>query len=269
MTRALRRGIIAAAVVALTMAAVAPAAHAGEVEDANARRLLVLSLPGVSYADLDLDQLPHIKGLLDDSAIANLSVRGVLRKPTLGDGYVTIGAGARARGRVDEGQCLNAHEVFEGGSAGDALARRAGIPPESIESTAVVCLAAPAIADRNDDGLFGAEAGLLGDELERAGFNRAVIGNADRATPVDPSGLHRAAGSRLPITTASSRAGRLPPSWSRSTRPRPTAYTRPARSLSSSSRRTGTTRASSSSKRATSSGSTATARSSPTTQSSH
>jgi hypothetical protein len=195
--RAVRRGIVAAAVVAMTLMAVAPAAHAGEVEDAHARRLLVLSLPGVSYADLDLDQLPNIKGLLDDSAIANLSARGVLRQPTLGDAYVTIGAGARARGRIDEGQCLNANEVFEGGSAGDALARRAGIAPDSIEPTAVVCLAAPAIADRNDGGLFGAEAGLLGDELEQAGFGRAVIGNADHATPIDPSGLHRSVGLAL------------------------------------------------------------------------
>ena len=58
--------------------------------------MLVVSLPMVTWADLPLDRMPNLRALLDRSIVAGLSVRGVHRKPTLGDAYVTISAGTRA-----------------------------------------------------------------------------------------------------------------------------------------------------------------------------
>src|SRR5207245_2623775 len=40
--------------------------------------------------------------------------------------------------------------------------------------------------EENDDELYGAEPGLLGDELARAGISRAVIANGDGTDPSTP-----------------------------------------------------------------------------------
>jgi hypothetical protein len=182
---------------ALVGAVFASPAAAAE-DDARVDRLLVLSMPGVSYRDLDFEQLPNLEALLRDSALADLSVRGVRRRPTVADGYVTISAGARAVGRtLDEGQCFNGSEPFEEGTAREAMARRAGIAASDIPDTAVVCLAQPAIIARNDNLLFDAEPGALAGALATAGVHRAVIGNADEAEPTGTAGYARMVGLSL------------------------------------------------------------------------
>ncbi|MGQ0824789.1 MAG: hypothetical protein ACT4OX_07155 [Actinomycetota bacterium] len=183
---------------ALVGALLAPPGLAAADDRPPVDRVLMLSLPGVSYRNLDLERLPNLAHLLDESAVANLSVRGVRRRPTLGDGYVTIGAGTRSVGRtLDEGECFSGSEPFEEGIAREAMARRAGIAVAGISETAVVCLAQPAIATRNDNLLFDAEIGGLGDALAAAGVHRAVIANADRAEPTGTAGYFRMAGLAL------------------------------------------------------------------------
>ena len=52
---------------------------------AGVRRVLVLSLPAVSWEDLDLAAMPNLSALFAKSAVADLSVRGVRasrRSPT-------------------------------------------------------------------------------------------------------------------------------------------------------------------------------------------
>jgi hypothetical protein len=46
---------------------------------ATARRMLVVSLPMVTWADLPLDRMPNLRALLGQSIVADLSVRGVAR----------------------------------------------------------------------------------------------------------------------------------------------------------------------------------------------
>src|SRR5207247_8088499 len=61
-----------------------------------ARRMLVVSLPMVTWAEMPLDRMANLRGLLEQSIVADLSVRGIERHPTLADAYVTISAGTRA-----------------------------------------------------------------------------------------------------------------------------------------------------------------------------
>jgi hypothetical protein len=184
-TKALR---LAAVVVAISGVLAVPAGRATAQTDREpVERVLVLSLPGLSWEDVDLATLPNLRELFEESALADMSVRGVERHPSLGDGYVTIGAGARAvTRRVGGGDCFEADERFEQGSAGDAFARRTGVPATSIPADAIVCLAQSAIGALNDGLLFDAHAGLLGDTLASNRVQRAVIGNADEGDP--PSG---------------------------------------------------------------------------------
>jgi hypothetical protein len=121
-----------------------------------ARRMLVVSLPMVTWADLPLDRMPNLRGLLDQSIVAGLSARGVHKKPTLGDAYVTISAGTRAVGNARDG---------------DAFEREDG---------AIVARAFPEIVSHNDDLLYDAHPGALGTALRDAGIGRAAIGNDER-----------------------------------------------------------------------------------------
>ncbi len=193
-------GIAITALTASSLGAVfAPSAHATtSTTPEHAQRVLVLSLPSVSWEDLDLAQLPNLRQLFEQGAVADLTVRGAARHPTPGDGYVTIGAGARSVSRALEGgQCFQADERFQGGPAGDALALRTGLETSTLGRNSVVCLAQPAIVSRNGHLLYDAQPGLLGDTLAKNGVQRAVIGNADDAEPPQNDLWQRSAGLAL------------------------------------------------------------------------
>ena len=56
-----------------------------------------------TFAPLNVDDLrdhpmPNLQRLLRTSAVADLTTRAVTRRTSLGDGYTTLGAGARAQG---------------------------------------------------------------------------------------------------------------------------------------------------------------------------
>ena len=150
-------------------------------------RVLVISLPTVSWEDLDLSRLPNLKRLFEQSAVADLIVRGVVRLPTLTDGYLTIGAGSRSVGasRTDS-PCLEMAEPFGETTARDELARRNGVAASAIPRSAIGCLAERQIVAKNNRMLFDAKEGLLGGSLAAAGIQRAAIGNGDTTlTPSD------------------------------------------------------------------------------------
>ncbi len=151
------------------------------------RRALVVSLPMVTWADLPLDAMPNLRTLLSQSLVADLSIRGVGRHPTLGDAYVTVSAGTRAVGNQFDNEGLMRDEQFEEGTACDAWARRSGQSCGRAPAGSVLALAYPTIVDRNDSLLFDAHPGALGDALQAAGISRSVIGNADHEQPATRS----------------------------------------------------------------------------------
>lgn len=169
-------GLAALAGVVAPSAAAAPArAQAGD-EVCEDRRLLVLSLPTLAWADLGLAEMPNLRGLLAESAVGGMSVRGVSRWTSTGDGYATVGAGARARGTGESGLAFQRGETYEGADAAEVFALRTGVEPAGDE---VFFLGLPSVISRNERLPFDAEVGLLGDTLDAAGVDRAVIANAD------------------------------------------------------------------------------------------
>ena len=114
------------------------------------RRVLVISLPTISWEDLDLARLPNLNRLFSESAVADLIVRGIVRLPTLAEGYLTIGGGTRAVGLAsDDGACLAMTEPFTGTSAREEMARRNGVAEQSIPDDSIGCLAHDKLASRN------------------------------------------------------------------------------------------------------------------------
>lgn len=149
---------------------------AAEVGIPPARRVLLISVPTLSWEDLDEFDAPNLERLLDESAIADLSTRSVVRRTTPGDGYTTLDAGTRARGaRGADGLAFDADESFSGYPVAEVFGRRTG----SRVTEGVVNLGLPQIVAANESLPYDAEVGALGETLGEAGVDAAVIGNAD------------------------------------------------------------------------------------------
>lgn len=173
----------AAPATAVTRAAAAtgtPGGGAARPDPPAARRVLVLALPTLTWADLATVPTPNLDRLLSDAAVADVVVRAARRRSSLGNGYVTIGAGARGIGNDQiVGQALDATERFGEQTAADAFAQRTG----RRLSRGIVHLGIARLAADNAATDFGATPGALGDALAAAGVLRAVIANADGTVP--------------------------------------------------------------------------------------
>lgn len=168
--------------VVVAMLAVVPAAHAApsSPSEAHPRRLLILSLPTLTWDDLDTFAAPTISGLLDHAAIADLSTRGDRQNAHLGAAYVTIGAGTRAAGDTQtEGDAFEVNERFGNATAGDAYLQRTG----RTAKHGIIDLGISRINVNNAALLYDAVPGILGDTLQTKGYDRAVIANADGLQP--------------------------------------------------------------------------------------
>jgi hypothetical protein len=161
-------------------------AAAGEPE--GGRRLLVVSVPGVTWSELqDADlaaDLPALAGFLESAAVADLAPRGVSPRSTPGDAYLTISAGSRATTeRAVDGQVLALDEQSSGSAAGEIFRRRTGLVPDGE----FVSLAWPALVRANAGEPYDAVLGLLGDTVAEAGGVAAAIGNADGTDSIGAS----------------------------------------------------------------------------------
>ncbi|HET6967971.1 MAG TPA: hypothetical protein VFI44_06820, partial [Ornithinibacter sp.] len=171
MTRA--RAAVALLVLGVGVVLGPAAAAAGE---APARgRVLVVSIPGLSWDEVHRGNTPAIDALLDESAIAAMSVRDVLPETSAGDGYATMSAGTRAVGVFAEGQVLEPHEDFFGTPAEIVFGRNTG----TTVSEGLLAFGFPALDARNSRLDYGAEIGALGEALRTADVPRAAIANAD------------------------------------------------------------------------------------------
>ena len=93
----MRRTLLAGSIVMLiAVIAVAPSAAAGPPPVPEGRRVVVFSVPGLTWKDMEAPELGNLRALLDQSAIANVATRvtSVVSEP--GEAYLTLGTG---RGR--------------------------------------------------------------------------------------------------------------------------------------------------------------------------
>ncbi|MCB0972572.1 MAG: hypothetical protein KDA97_13785 [Acidimicrobiales bacterium] len=141
------------------------------------RRVLVFTMPGVTWDEVEGAELPHLEALFDRSAIGDVSTRIGRAPASTAAGYLTVGAGTRAvTGGIERGVALNPDELHAGIPASDLLERRLG---RTVDAIAYIPVGAT--LDANASSPYGAEPGLLGDHLDEAGVRRAVIANADAA----------------------------------------------------------------------------------------
>lgn len=190
---------LAAVLVLLTSVASGPVG----ADAAPSGRVLVLAVPTLAWADLHTGRTPNLDRLVDDAAIAALSVRGVERRTDAGDGYASVSAGTRARGVPESGQVLEPDEDFFGVPAESVFRRNTG----EVAQSGLVSLSFPAIVSRNNRLDYDAEIGALGQALADAEVPRAVIANADGRYALGAPTFDRAAGTALIDTSGVVPAG--------------------------------------------------------------
>jgi hypothetical protein len=218
--RSFLRPAVAVAALALAVASVAPlvgplaaAGAAGDGDPGSSPtgcpgvcRVLIISIPAVTWADIRAVHLPNLHRLFAESAIADLATRSVRQRTDPGDGYVALGAGARTIAAGEPGQNLQADEPFGDSTAGEVFTRRTGQPL----THGIGVLSMPAIVDANNALPYDGEAGTLGATLDAHGVARAVIANADEdeVEPVDMR-YHREAALALMDQTGRVNRGRV------------------------------------------------------------
>ena len=129
------------------------------------KRVLVISLPATSWADVKNGDDPNLRQLLADSAIADMVTRAAGRKSSIQGGYTTLGAGGRASAVTPlAGQAFETTEPYGDSTAGDVYRQRTGIDATS----GIVHLGIDELIRENADGLYDPLIGALGDTLEQA-----------------------------------------------------------------------------------------------------
>lgn len=146
-------------------------------------RVLILSLPTLTWEDVQRHELPNIERLLGESAVGNLSLRTIGATTSLEEAYATIGAGNRAQGALDAGTgyAADSSDVLVEGRASDAYAARMGA---DAGEAAVLFLGYPSLARANRGLAYGARLGALGG----TGVATGVVANTDVVLRADRPG---------------------------------------------------------------------------------
>lgn len=175
--RVVRAAAVAAAALVLLAAGNTGAAVAGGTPRAPGR-VLVVSLPGVTWEDLQGADVPHLRTVLEGAAVANLAVRVDRLRTSPGSGYATLGAGAKTIA-PDEiaGLAFGPAEPYEGSTAAQVFRRRTGHPLIGAAGH----LRIGTLQQVNEHSVYGGTLGFLGDALADAHVSRGVVGNADRS----------------------------------------------------------------------------------------
>jgi hypothetical protein len=166
----------------IAVSSVSAAKAASSETPGHARRMLVFSLPGVSWSDITPETAPTLSGLIATSGMADLVTRADRQPASLGAAYVTIGAGTRSATATSDGDALQTDERFGNVTAADAYRQRMGQSP----GPGIVQLGIAQITASNAALLYDSHVGALGDALRDAGYRRAVIANADHSQPDTP-----------------------------------------------------------------------------------
>lgn len=179
------RGAIASVVAAAALWGLIAPPGAAQAPEADGGRVLVVSMPGVTWADIASHDLPALEAFLANAAVADLAPRGVSPRSGPGDAYLTISAGTRATTeRTIDGQVLALDEQSSGSAAGEIFTRRTGVTPHGQW----VALAWPALVRTNRSEPYDAELGLLAETLAEAGIRQTcAIGNADGTDSIGAS----------------------------------------------------------------------------------
>lgn len=139
-------------------------------------RVIVFGMTPLGFDDLEEGHTPTLDRLMTEGAVAAMSVRTVSRRPSLTEGYLSLGAGYRLRATKTSAEAYAAGAKLSTGTAAEVLKARSG-----YASTGDIAVVGGANAlDLNRDRTITSKPGALADVLAENGKSSAVVGNADQ-----------------------------------------------------------------------------------------
>ena len=140
MTTARRRIGLLLALLTVLLAAVFGAAPAANADSGSptATRVLVVGVPGLTWADIGASTTPHLWDLAASSPIGSVSVRAVRSTTCLLDGWASLGAGNRVRVPGPD-QGIPPIPLPEPGGSPTPTTGRNGAPATQYDSTLTYC----------------------------------------------------------------------------------------------------------------------------------
>lgn len=143
---------------------------------ATPERVLVFGMQPLSFDDLDRGVTPNLQRLIDEGSIGAMSVRTVTRRPNDGEGYLSLGAGARLRSGSLLEEVIRSDTPVGSATAADYVRTFTGLAPQGE----YVVMGGASVISRNDNAEAASTPGALGDALRSAGKVGAVVGNSDQ-----------------------------------------------------------------------------------------
>ena len=183
--------LLALTVLLLIALATPGVATATRSEDDAVRRFLIVTYPHTTWDRVRELAPPNLLALLEQGAVASVSLRTIGPVTTAGEAYVTMGAGNRA-GVEDgiAGLALPPPAAYEGDAAVQVFERRCGC---SSEKATVLHVGMPRVNRLNERLLYDAEPGALAEALREEGRRTGVVANADQEFGGVGDGVHREA----------------------------------------------------------------------------
>jgi hypothetical protein len=170
---------------AVVLGPAAPTAAAAAQAPPAIRRVLIVSIPRLTWPEVAAHQIPNLERLASHGAVGDLSLRTIGPRTSMAKAYLSLGAGNRAAvDDIDGGQAYAPSDPLELSTAAVAYRRRTGIDGRRA---AVLQMAVSTIDYSTEHASYGARPGALADSLAADGWTSAVVGNADAGLAGPPS----------------------------------------------------------------------------------
>lgn len=187
--------IFCAALVFLTtfLVFIPEGASAKERKNKDDHRVVMFSLPRVTWKNLNAADTPNIDKVVNQGSVAAMSVRTLGPVTTPAEGYATISAGNRAAA-VDSSKSsfLQPNEVFNGDIASSIYRDERG--KVGFKNPIALGVGFEVSKRANKRGLFDSRIGSFASALYDHNRSIAVFGNTDTCETDDPTCFERAIG---------------------------------------------------------------------------
>ncbi len=174
------------------MVFITPSAFAADGQDKSgtpSERVVVFSLPRVTWETLREADTPHIDTLISRGSVAAMSVRAISVATTPAQGYVTLSAGNRGTAAdPTRSTFLRRDEMYYGEKTSTVFQRQRGDIPNK---TAALGISFELTRRSNLTGRYNSRVGLFAQSLHAHGKSVAVFGNADECLTDSPECFDR------------------------------------------------------------------------------
>lgn len=143
---------------------------------AEPAQVVIFGIAPLDFDDIGGSDTPTLDRLRNEGAMGAMTVRTVARRPSIAEGYLSLGAGARLRIAPGASRAHPMDAEVDGLSVGEILERATGAVPQGE----IGVIGAPPTIRANQNVEAASEPGALSDALAEAGIATAVVGVADR-----------------------------------------------------------------------------------------